>query len=76
VSVAPDKNGLVVEDVDPDGRAADAGIRAGDVILEVNRQPVKSIDDLRAAIRKSSDKPTLVLISRNGSDVYLTVKAS
>jgi serine protease Do len=76
VSVAPDRNGLVVEDVDPDGRAADAGIRAGDVIVEVNRQSVKSIDDLRTAIRKSSDKPTLLLISRNGSDVYVTVKPS
>ena len=76
VSVAPDKNGLVVEDVDPDGRAASAGIRSGDVILEVNRQSVKSIDDLRTAIRKSNDKPTLLLISRNGSDVYLTVKPS
>src|SRR5262249_14388143 len=76
VSVAPDKNGLVVEDVDPDGRAADAGIRAGDVILEVNRQSVKSIDELRAAIRKSTDKPTLLLVSRNGTDVYVTVKPS
>jgi len=76
VSVAPDKNGLVVEGVDPDGRAADAGIRAGDVIVEVNRQAVKSVDDLRAAIKKSSDKPTLLLISRNGNDVYLTVKPS
>jgi serine protease Do len=76
VSVAPDKSGLVVEGVDPDGRAADAGIRAGDVILEVNRLAVKSIEDLRAAIRRSSDRPTLLLISRNGSDVYLTVKAS
>jgi Do/DeqQ family serine protease len=76
VSVAPDKNGLVVQDVDPEGRAADAGIRAGDVILEVNRQSVKSIDDLRTAIHKSTDKPTLLLISRSGSDVYVTVKPS
>ncbi len=76
VSVAPDAKGLVVEDVDPDGRAADAGVRSGDLILEVNRQAVKSIEDLRAAIRKSSDKPTLLLISRNGSDVYVTVKAA
>ena len=76
VSVAPDAKGLVVEDVDPDGRAAAAGIRAGDVIVEVNRQAVKSVDDLRTAIRKSGDKPTLLLVSRSGNDVYLTVKAS
>ena len=74
VSVAPDKRGLVVEEVDPEGRAADAGIRSGDVIQEVNRQPVKSIEDLRAAVRKSSDRPTLLLINRQGSDLYVTVK--
>jgi serine protease Do len=69
-----DAQGLVVADVDPDGRAADAGIREGDVIQEVNRQSVKSVDDLRAAVRKSSDKPTLLLISRQGRDIFLTVK--
>jgi serine protease Do len=51
---------VVVQDVNPDGRAADAGIQAGDIILEVNRQPVQSVDELRAAVRKSSDHPTLL----------------
>ena len=74
ISVAPDEKGLVVQDVDPDSRAADAGIRPGDVIQEVNRQAVKSVDDLRAAVRRSADKPALLLISRNGNDVYVTVK--
>jgi Do/DeqQ family serine protease len=74
VSVAPDAKGLVVEDVDPDSRAADAGIRAGDVIREVNRQPVKSIEDLRAAVRKSTDRPSLMLINRDGRDVFVTVR--
>jgi Do/DeqQ family serine protease len=74
ISVSPDAKGLVVEDVDPDGRAADAGIRPGDVIQEVNRQPVKSIEDLRSAVRRSTDKPALLLINRNGNDVFVTVK--
>jgi len=64
----------VVEDVDPDGRAASAGIRAGDVIEEVNRRAVKSIEDLRAAARQSAGKPTLLLINRQGAEVFLTVK--
>ena len=51
-----DARGLVVEDVNPNGRAADAGIQAGDVIQEVNRQPVKSVDDLKAALKKSSEQ--------------------
>ena len=71
---ANDTRGLIVEDVNPDGRAAAAGIQAGDIIQEVNRQPVKSVDELRAALRKTSDKPTLLLIHRQGSDIFVTVK--
>jgi serine protease Do len=66
--------GLIVEDVTPDGRAADAGIQPGDVIQEANRRPVKSVDDLRAAARNAGDKPLLLLINRRGTDIYVTVK--
>jgi serine protease Do len=72
--VSKNAHGLLVEDVNPDGRAADAGIQAGDVIQEVNREPVKSVDDLRAALKKSTDKPTLLLIQRQGNDIFVTVK--
>jgi serine protease Do len=66
--------GLLVEDVDPDGRAADAGIRAGDIIQEANRQPVKTVDELRSAARRAGDKPLLLLVNRQGRDVFVTVK--
>jgi serine protease Do len=66
--------GLVVEDVDPDGRAADAGIQPGDVIEQVNRQPVESVDELRAAIQKSTDRPVLLLVNRQGSGLFVTVR--
>jgi Do/DeqQ family serine protease len=69
-----DAQGLLVRDVDPDGRAAAAGIQPGDIIQEVNRQPVKSVDDLRAAVRKSSEKPTLLLLNRQGNDIFVTVR--
>jgi S1-C subfamily serine protease len=52
----------------------DAGIRSGDVIQEVNRQPVDSVADLRAALRQSSDKPALLLINRQGAAIFVTVK--
>jgi len=71
-----DAKGLLVQDVDPDGRAADAGIRPGDVIQEVNRQPVASVDDLRAALRTASDKPALILVGRDGRDLFVTVRPS
>ena len=68
--------GLVVQDVDPDGRAADAGIQAGDVIQEVNRQPVKTVDDLRTAARRTADKPLLLLVNRQGRELFVTVRPS
>jgi hypothetical protein len=42
----------------------------------VNRQPVKSVDELKAALKKNSDKPTLILVSRQGNNLFLTVKPS
>ena len=71
-----DARGLVVQDVDPGGRAADAGVQAGDIIQEVNRQPVQSVDDLRAAVRRTSDRPVLLLVQRGERALYLTVKPS
>jgi serine protease Do len=68
--------GVVVQDVNPNGRAADAGIAAGDIILEVNRQPVQSVDELKAAVRKTTDRPTLLLVSREGRELFVTVRAS
>jgi len=69
-----DAKGLFVGEVDPDGRAAAAGIQAGDIIQEVNRQAVSTVEDLRAAVKKSGDKPTLLLINRQGNDVFVTVR--
>jgi len=65
--------GLVVASVDPNGPAADAGIQQGDVILQANQQPVRSIDDLRAAINRSGSRPALLLINRRSSTVFVPV---
>jgi len=72
--VPKDVKGLLVEDVNPDGRAATAGLQSGDVIQEVNRQAVASVDDLRAALKRSADRPTLLLVNRQGNDIYVTVR--
>ncbi len=74
LGVPPTTKGLVVQNVDPDGRAVKAGIRSGDVIQEVNRRQVDSVADLRAALRQTSDKPALLLINRQGADIFVTVK--
>ena len=72
--VAKNAHGVVVEDVNPDGRAAAAGIQEGDVIEQVNRQLVHTGDDLRAAVRSSGERPVLLLINRQGNEIFVTVR--
>jgi serine protease Do len=74
IGVERNEKGLVVTTVNPDSRAADAGLQEGDVILEVNRQPVKTVDELRAAVRKTTDRPALLLVEREGHSLFFTVK--
>ncbi|HEY0459193.1 MAG TPA: DegQ family serine endoprotease [Pyrinomonadaceae bacterium] len=66
--------GLVVTDVDQNGAAAEEGISRGDVILEVNRQPVETLEDMQSALEKSGDRPILLRVARGGQVSYLTVK--
>jgi len=73
LGVKRDTKGVVVRDVDPDGRAADV-LRPGDVIQEVNRHSVDSVDALRGALKQTADKTVLLLINRQGNDIFVTVK--
>ncbi len=68
------KQGLLVSEVDPSGPAADAGIQPGDVIEQVNRRPVTDVGSLRAAVAASGGKPVLLLVSRDGQSIFLTVE--
>jgi serine protease Do len=74
LGVSKDARGLVVRDVNPEGPAGDAGLRAGDVIEEVNRQAVTSVDELRTAVGRTTGKPMLLLINRQGAEIFVTVK--
>ncbi len=65
------KEGVLVTQVAPGGAAAAAGLRTGDVILEANRKPVKTVADFQKVMNtvKKSEK-LLILIHRNGNTFY------
>ncbi len=69
-----DSEGLVVTELDPSGVAAEAGIARGDVLLEINRKPVNAVADVKTVLDAAGTKPLLLLISRRGQTIYLTVK--
>jgi serine protease Do len=65
--------GVVINEVEPDGPAAKAGIQAGDLIQEVNRQPVETPDDVRNALTKSGGRTPVLLINRGGQGIFVPV---
>ena len=64
----PAGKGVIVQDVKPSSFAEDVGLGRGDVILEVNKQPVNSEDDL-ARIESSlkSGQDVVFLVRQRGS---------
>jgi serine protease Do len=69
-------DGVVVMAVDRNGAAAVAGLRAGDVILQVNGVAIRSIDDFRTALSARPEPHGLrLLVQRDGARQFVVVKA-
>jgi serine protease Do len=67
--------GVVISGVEPGSTAEEAGLRAGDVIMEINRQPVRNVGDFKRVAGKLSKKEsTLMLINRQGRKLFLAIR--
>lgn len=67
--------GVVVTSVEPNSGAEKAGLMPGDVIREINRQPVKSVKEFEkvsSAVKKGEN--VLILINRRGASLFLSAK--
>jgi serine protease Do len=65
--------GAVITEVEPSSAAAKAGLRPGDVILEINRQPVTSAQDAVALSEKAEGKKTLLRLYSRGTTIFVVV---
>ncbi|HEY1755300.1 MAG TPA: DegQ family serine endoprotease [Bryobacteraceae bacterium] len=66
--------GVVVDQVNPASKAADAGLQSGDVIQQVNHQAVASVKDYDQAVNASKkDEPVLLMVDRGGNTMFLAV---
>ena len=64
---------VFVSRVDEGSAAARAGLRAGDVIVAINRKPVATVAELRAALREASGTIALDLF-RGGAKLFLVIR--
>jgi serine protease Do len=67
--------GAVVTEVMPNSRAAKAGLRAEDVIVEVNRKPVATAEEATMALKDNPRGGQLLRIRRGGNARFVTIPA-
>jgi serine protease Do len=76
LNVPANLQGAVVTEVSSDSAAFEAGLRTGDVITEINHQPVHSAQEAIDNTNKPSGDQTLVKVWSKGGSHYLTVDES
>jgi serine protease Do len=68
------EGGAIISDVEPNSPASIAGLAPGDVVLEVNRQPVANVSQITRELQKVADgQPVFLLIWRDGNTNFVTV---
>lgn len=70
-----DERGLVVVQVENNSPAGEAGLRHGDIIVEMDQEPVKDLDEYSKKIRRYKKGDTILfLVKRREATLYLTLK--
>ena len=70
------KTGVVVADIDPDGLAAQKGLRSGDIILEAAGKPVSTpsdVSDALSAARKDGQKALLLRVKTGDNTHFVAI---
>jgi serine protease Do len=67
--------GVVIVKTDPDSKAYEAGIRPGDIILQINQKNIPTLESYKkaAGALRSKDR-ILLLVRRKGEDLFVTLK--
>jgi serine protease Do len=76
LGLGSDVKGVVVTEVADGSAAAEAGLQRGDVIEQVNRQPVNSVSDYQHLIGQAGKQPVILLVNRGGATTFVVVQPS
>ncbi len=70
-----DETGIIVIHVEDEGAGAEAGVEPGDIILEVDQVPVKTLAKFQSLLDKYNNGDTvLFFVKRQGTTLYLTLE--
>ncbi len=70
-----DSQGVIITNVESGSIAEEAGLRPGDVILEINKRQIKNLDDYRKAIDSvKSGQTALLLVKRDKNTLYVALR--
>lgn len=69
LGISAKQKGVVVSNIDPDSIAFSKGVRRGDVIVEVNRKNISSVEDYSASVKnlKKGDSVLLLIVRKQGT---------
>ena len=73
LNLPSETRGVVVTGVTPGSPAQEGRLKRGDVIQEVNRKPITTVDQFQRAIQEAGNQPVLLLINRGGEHLYTAV---
>ena len=66
--------GVVVTEVDSDSPSAQAGLQQGDIVMQVNRKKVSTVDQFNSAVRQGDGSgSTLLLVKRGAGSTFIVV---
>ncbi len=73
LGLEPGTTGVVISDVNEGSPAAEAGLRPGDLITEVNRTAIQNMNDYQQALKKVKSGANLLLLVKRGSGAFYAV---
>jgi len=76
LGLPPGTMGLAITNVEEGSPAEEAGLQRGDVIQEVNRKPLTSVEQFQTAVRQRGNQPLLLLIDRGGDHFYVVIQTT